>query len=119
MPKRLVILIVYSIFLLLLAFSPPVRIPIKSITIGIKLKSHHILAFIPLTPLLWLSAKLYVRSHLGAIAIAIAGAFFFGALVEVIQVFIPYRSGQARDLISNIIGIALGLPIIAALRNKC
>lgn len=64
-------------------------------------KTNHLLAFAVLA---WLGLKAYPR-HAAAVLI---GLFAYGALVEILQVFIPSRAADWTDLIANILGLLLG-----------
>lgn len=111
---RLLILIAYCTLLLLLAFLPPVPIPGQPA--GIDLKLHHVAAFTVLTVLTWiyLQAKMTSRSLTSSIIFA----FAFGVFIELVQLTIAYRSGRWQDLISNAVGILLGVLVIFGLRSK-
>lgn len=104
--KRSWIVFIYMIALLLLAFTPPVPVPLQPA--GLLIKVHHVAAFLVLTVLTWLSLTPVARGGIAALSLAIVIAFLFGVLIEGVQSFIPYRSGQWQDLISNAIGVALG-----------
>ncbi|MCA1764868.1 MAG: VanZ family protein [Desulfobulbaceae bacterium] len=64
-------------------------------------KTNHLLAFAVLA---WLGLKAYPR-HAAAVLI---GLFAYGALVEILQIFIPSRAADWTDLIANILGLLLG-----------
>ncbi len=64
-------------------------------------KTNHLLAF---GVLAWLGLKAYPR-HAAAVLV---GLFAYGAMVEIMQIFIPSRAADGTDLIANILGLMLG-----------
>jgi VanZ family protein len=68
----------------------------------------HVLTFLFLS--LWFGGQ-YERSSYWRLGIALVG---FGALIELGQSMIPYRSAQWADLIADIFGIGIGLVIAIA-----
>lgn len=56
---------------------------------------------------IWFSGQ-YARSHYWKL---IAGLLVFGALIEVCQYVVPYRTAQLGDMLADIIGIICGFLI--------
>lgn len=111
---RAMLVIAYVVSLLMLAFSPP--LPFRLQPEGTAWKLHHVAAFAVLTVLTHLVLRPRSRPGVGSLAAAAAAAFLFGVFVEWVQTFLPYRSGQARDLLSNALGIGIGV-VFALLVN--
>ncbi|MGE5483113.1 MAG: hypothetical protein ACM3VX_09485 [Bacteroidota bacterium] len=107
----------YSLGLLILAVIRPIGAEVEVGELTIKL--HHIAAFLVHVVLAgwWTGHTRPVGrpSHPGfgrRIRDAAALSTFFGVLIEVAQIPLPYRSGRASDLISDLLGIAVGVPIL-------
>lgn len=111
--RRRVILIVYMAALFLLAVTPPVPAPLTPGGFGLKL--HHVAAFFVFTLLAWYAYG--TGADRKTLLRAVLHSFAVGVAIEAVQVFIPYRTGRWQDLISNAAGIALALPVIAAVRT--
>lgn len=109
---RRLVLIAYTAALFVLAVTPPVPLPVPARGFGLKL--YHVVAFFVFT--------LMVRYATGgkegrpALFRALLLPFAVGVAIEAVQLFIPYRSGRWQDLISNAVGIGLGLVVIAAVQ---
>jgi len=91
-----------------LAFSPYIQDYPKIFLISDKL--NHFLAFITLTTLLLLAypIKRYVAGLM---------MLSYGATVELIQAFLPYRSAEALDLIVDILAILSALALYSFLKT--
>lgn len=84
---------------LLIALLPAPHV-IGSVAFGDKI--GHALAFALL--MLWY-AQLYAGRERRLCA---AGLVLFGALIEVLQTLVPYRSGDLWDLLADTLGVGLG-----------
>ncbi|GAB6077202.1 VanZ family protein [Desulfurobacterium crinifex] len=92
----------YSIILTVLSVIP------ASPQIGKTDKLNHFLAFFLFVILLRSSYKV---TSLQGIILSIT----FGAVIEIIQLFIPYRSGEVLDLVADGIGAILGSTLFSIL----
>ena len=72
-------------------------------------KTAHALTFAFLA--IWYTGQ-YRRGRYLAVG---AGLLLFGAMIEVFQSFVSYRSAEWGDVIANTIGIAIGLVVALAL----
>ena len=72
-------------------------------------KANHVLAFA--TMALWGAAGW--PAHLARV---LAGLLGYGVLIEVLQAFTPTRSGDLRDVVADVVGLALAGGIVQALR---
>lgn len=118
MLMRRFLLLAYIIVVLLLAFLPPMRLPQQAVAVSGFIKVYHVVAFVPLTILMWLTFS-QNQSVRPAFVNSALTAFLFGVIIESAQAFIPYRTGRWQDLVSNALGIAIGLFYIgAAVRRK-
>src|SRR5690625_3533943 len=90
---RFLLVVVYTVFLAVVATAPPINIPVPA-TIPI-LKWHHIGAFAVYVFLLGSLLHIFPRLRTW-VRFLMTGliAFTFGALIELVQRDIPYRSGQ-------------------------
>lgn len=107
----------YSLGLLILAVIRPIGAEVEVGELTIKL--HHIAAFLVHVVLAgWWTGRTgpvdgLSRSGLGRrIRDAVLFSTLFGVFIEVAQIPLPYRSGRAADLISDLLGIAVGVPIL-------
>ncbi|MBE3576182.1 MAG: VanZ family protein [Limnochordales bacterium] len=107
----------YSLALLVLAVIRPIGAEVEVGELTIKL--HHVAAFIVHVVLAgWWTGRSGpedrgVRPGVWRrIRQAVVFSALFGVLVEVAQIPLPYRSGQAADLISDFLGIAGGVPVL-------
>ncbi|MFA5443440.1 MAG: VanZ family protein [Bacteroidales bacterium] len=72
-------------------------------------KIMHALLFIPIVPLAWAA----VRPGWIVIKIFILwSGFIFGAITEIIQFYLPYRTGDIGDVAADIVGSVLGIPLL-------
>jgi VanZ family protein len=65
-------------------------------------KSNHLIAFAALA---YLGQKAFSQNSFKLII----GLIAFGGLIEMLQTFTPTRSGEWQDLITDVIGIFIGL----------
>jgi VanZ family protein len=73
-------------------------------------KLNHVLAFMALAFCAGLSAP----ASLSARRLSMCGLLAYGALIEVLQLYVPGRSSEWGDLLADAIGIALGAAIAAS-----
>lgn len=90
-----------------LAFSPR---PPSNLSIGWD-KLNHAAAFIALS----FSACLAFPGRRRHMLLAAVGLFLFGAVIEVVQLFVPGRDCEWEDLLADSVGIAIGALIALAL----
>ena len=74
-------------------------------------KLLHFFCFLYLTILSWLSRIIYKELWLYVIVLA------YGILIEIIQIFIPYRSFEFLDIFSDFLGILVGSFFINLLKD--
>jgi len=72
---------------------------------GFTIKLHHVLPLAAHT----VAGSLWLRRLGRPVLWAPVLTFGFGALIEWIQVFLPHRFGDWRDLVQNGLGVLLGL----------
>jgi VanZ family protein len=77
----------------------------------VHIRLDHLLHSILFIPWFWISYR--IRNH--PVLLSIALGLAIAVLAEGIQYFLPYRAFNINDMISNIIGIALSLPLYASL----
>lgn len=110
--------IIYFITLLLLYI-----IPLKE---GISLNNYnyssfrldhiiHVLVFIPTS---FVIAPIFLRQTQFRVIKIIALSFVLGALFETIHLLVPYRAFTVADLLSNLIGVAIGSLLFLFFKNK-
>lgn len=85
---------------LLIALLPAPKV-IGSVAFGDKI--GHLVAFAAL--MLWY-AQLYAGRDRWRCALALVG---FGALIELLQALVPYRSADGWDLLADAVGVGVGL----------
>ncbi len=72
-------------------------------------KVIHAVLFIPIIPLTWGA----VRPRRGMTKVIILwSGLIFGAITEIIQHYLPYRTGNISDLAADIFGSVLGVPFL-------
>ena len=96
--RSLLFLLVVAVSYLALTPTPP-----ASIDLGWD-KLNHIAAFAALT----VSASLGYPASRDTLRNTILGLLVYGALIEVLQLFVPGRSSDWEDLLADSIGIACG-----------
>lgn len=72
-------------------------------------KIVHSLLFIPIIPLAWGAVR--PRRIITKIVIFWSG-LIFGVITEVIQHYLPYRTGDISDVAADIVGSVLGIPFM-------
>lgn len=113
MTYRLILPAIYMLFLLTMATMPPPSLPALPYLPGFKW--HHAGAFFVCTVLLgWAFRPFFRRIGWRLYALSIGISFALGGVIEYVQRYLPYRSGQASDLVPNLIGILCGWMILVA-----
>ena len=74
-------------------------------------KVLHFLCFSYLTFITWLSRILNKDLHVYVIVLA------YGILIEIIQIYIPYRSFEFLDIFADFLGILVGIFFISFLKD--
>jgi glycopeptide antibiotics resistance protein len=72
-------------------------------------KIIHTLLFIPIIPLAWGAVR--PRLVITKIVIFWSG-LIFGVITEIIQHYLPYRTGDISDVAADIVGSVLGIPLM-------
>ncbi|MFY9116985.1 MAG: VanZ family protein [Bacteroidales bacterium] len=72
-------------------------------------KVLHTILFIPIVPLAWAAVK--PRYAITKILLLWSG-LLFGILTEIVQHYLPYRTGDIADLAADVVGSVLGLPFL-------
>lgn len=89
--------------ILILSVIPPVRVgPVKNSGDMVHIAAYLVLAF-------FLAVCFFEKgvSEMRSLVMAILIAFFYGAFIEIVQYFIPYRSFGISDMFMNLLGAAL------------
>jgi VanZ family protein len=102
--RVLLILLLVAVCWLALTPRPP-----ESIDLGWD-KLNHLAAFTALAFTAWMAHPESARSRFGWLVALLA----FGGLIEIVQLFVPGRSGEWPDLFADALGITLGAAIAAA-----
>lgn len=89
-----------------LAFSPK---PPSGATLGWD-KLNHASAFAAV-------ALCAARAHAGPVWRIVVALLGYGVLIEIVQTFVPGRSGEAADLLADAVGMAAGL-LLARLLDR-
>ena len=74
-------------------------------------KLLHFFCFLYLTIITWLSRIIYKELWLYVIVLA------YGILIEIIQIYIPYRSFEFLDIFADFLGILAGIIFINFLKD--
>lgn len=61
----------------------------------------------------------YPEARVKAIIVAIVYSAFIGILMEVLQEFVPGRYGDWKDMVANLIGVLLAVPLLFWIRLRC
>jgi glycopeptide antibiotics resistance protein len=72
-------------------------------------KIMHAILFIPIVPLTWAAVR--PRYIVTKIFILWSG-FIFGVITEIVQYYLPYRTGDISDVAADIVGSVLGIPFL-------
>ena len=78
-------------------------------------KVMHTLLFVPIIPLAWAAIK--PRSFPAKMAVLWSG-LLFGALTELVQHYLPYRTGDIGDWAADVVGSLLGIPFLIFFYKK-
>ena len=78
----------------------------------------HVCEYLLLAWLLWQASYLSGFSFLKTAAVSILLPAVYGALIECIQYFIPYRSADVMDALANSIGALIGYAAAFFIRIK-
>jgi VanZ family protein len=100
-----VLFVFYSFFIFVLSVIP------RGVEVGNSDKFSHFLAFFVFAVLLKVS---YRTSFLKTIILSL----LFGAFIEFVQFFLPYRSCELLDLVADGVGSVLGSLIISVLLSR-
>lgn len=76
-------------------------------------KINHLLAFGTLTVVACACVEQGRRSAMWVVV----GLLAYGAFIEIVQTQIPSREGDWADLAADVVGVALGLAVVAAVRR--
>ena len=74
-------------------------------------KLLHFFCFLYLTAISWLSRIIYKELWLYVIVLA------YGILIEIVQIYIPYRSFEFLDIFADFLGILVGTFLINFLKD--
>jgi VanZ family protein len=77
----------------------------------------HCIIYIPLVTILWIEKEYEFLVKPWKTILWIAAMLIFAAATEGIQYFLPYRAFNINDLISNCLGIILGLILTFAIKQ--
>lgn len=108
------IVILYSLFIIVLSVYPFQQTPEAPISFLDKI-IHFFMYFF----LSFITAKtLYFKNKKRAFCYGFFYAFLLGILLEITQYFIPYRSFELGDILSNLLGSAAGAIISTTIGVK-
>lgn len=106
----LVRLFAFIAFTLALIWLASIRPIIANATYwGFTFKLTHIGAFAVHFVLTWAVLKPLLRGTGRTLVASLLVSAAVGALIEVIQLYLPHRRGRASDMIQNAIGMAVGI----------
>lgn len=77
----------------------------------------HCVVYIPLVTFLWIQKESEFFTNTGKTILWVVALLVFAAATEWIQYFLPYRAFNVNDLISNCLGIILGLILTFAIKQ--
>ena len=80
-------------------------------SVNISDKLLHFFCFLYLTTIGWLSRIIYKELWLYVIVLA------YGTLIEIVQIYIPYRSFEFLDIFADFLGILVGTFLINFLKD--
>ncbi len=95
-----IVFVIYSISIMVLSFYPLKELPLPSSD-----KTHHFLAFLVFAILEGVAFQSRFR-------MIFFSAFVFGAFIEFVQSFLPYRSAELADLGADLLGTVVGIIIL-------
>ncbi len=72
-------------------------------------KVLHAILFIPIIPLAWAAVK---PKYAITKVLVLWSGLLFGILTEVVQHYLPYRTGDIADLAADVVGSVLGIPFL-------
>ncbi|HKM30729.1 MAG: VanZ family protein [Bacteroidales bacterium] len=78
-------------------------------------KVMHTLLFLPIIPLAWAAIK--PRRVFTKVLVLWSG-LLFGILTEVIQYYLPYRTGDIGDLAADVMGSVLGMAFLVFFQER-
>jgi len=81
-------------------------------------KSAHFMEYFILGILLCMEFSTYLYGFLNRISIPVLTGLFIAFVDETIQLFVPGRSGEVRDMWIDFAGVALGTLIVLAIVNN-
>lgn len=61
----------------------------------------------------------YPEASVKAIAIAVIYSAFVGILMEGLQTFVPGRYGDWIDVVANLLGVLVAVPLLFWIRSRC
>jgi VanZ family protein len=101
---------IFFLYIFVILILATIRIP-ETATTGID-KIDHAAAFIVFSLLMRFSFR-----NASPVLIFFSG-FGFGIMIEIIQLFIPYRSAEILDVAANIAGLLIGGFLVKIIRNR-
>ncbi len=101
------ILLVSIVFISILSIQ---EIEVQS-SVNFSDKLLHFFCFLYLTIISWLSRIIFKELWLYVIVLA------YGILIEIIQIYIPYRSFEFLDIFADFLGILVGIFLINFLKD--
>ncbi|MFH1768970.1 MAG: VanZ family protein [Candidatus Omnitrophota bacterium] len=109
---RMKILVFYSLFILAASLFPLGREDFPSF-LPLDKAVHFFMYFF----LACLSGRAFVNMA-GWVRISFIYAFSWGIIMELIQYYLPYRSFEWKDILSNLLGCILGIYLYVIRRRK-
>ncbi len=78
----------------------------------------HFIMFLPMPILFWLNFKSFASTRVFNIIIFVGFTLLIAFLFEAIQYFLPYRAFNVNDVLSNFVGVSLGLLVLNIVKNR-
>ncbi len=100
-----IVFVIYLVSIMILSFYPLKKPPLPCSD-----KTHHFLAFL-------VFAILESVAFQSGFRMVLFSAFGFGAFIEFVQSFLPYRSAEIADLGADLLGAIVGI-ILMQIRSK-
>ena len=112
--------IVWTVLVLIGSLLPKYNVPQQFLQLSDKLL--HVLMYFLLCFLVGIGLSKqnkYPEARVKAIVIAVIYSASIGLLMEVLQNFVPGRFGDWRDVIANVFGVLIAMPLLYWIRLRC
>lgn len=112
--------ILWTVLVLVGSLLPKYNVPQQFLQLSDKLL--HVLMYFILCFLVGIGLSKqnkYPEASVKAIVIAVVYSTFIGLLMEVLQEFVPGRFGDWKDVVANILGVIVAIPLLFWIRSRC